>query len=110
MTKTRVREIASEPAFVEALLWNSSTIINDLLEVLTSPVVEETDDCYSPVIDFLSAHCTREMDWDRFDNPDFFFGESIRTEYRVFVTCPGDAVEHNCQHARKERVGGEVIG
>lgn len=112
MTDTDVSHLVREPSFIEASVWRSPHTLNPLLEVLASPVVEETDDCYAPVIDFLSAHCTRETDWGRFTNPNYFFGESIRTEYQVFTVCPGESVEHNCVHARSERVGqgGEVIG
>lgn len=106
--------ITNKPTFIEASLWRHPSVINDLFEVLISPVVEETDECYQPVLDFLSVHCTREVDWDREDSDDFFFGECIRTEYRVYAVCPGGSIEHNCACVRTERVeegrGGEFIG
>jgi hypothetical protein len=66
-------------------------------------LVEETDAAYAPVADFLADHCTKEINWDSFENPDFMFGECVYTEYRVFTQCPGDGIEHNCVNARKER-------
>jgi hypothetical protein len=101
--QTQKRTAVVEPIqhCLEAWLWQAPTIANDILEVLRSPMVETTDDWYSPISNFLTDRCSREINWDTKEDPDFFLGECIRTEYRIYPECPGERVEHNCAKMRR---------
>lgn len=107
MSQTTRLVIVSRPTFIKAELWHNPAIINDVLEVSHSPVVECTDECFTPVVDFLSARCSREYNWERFEDASYMFGERIQTEHTIYAACPGDSVEHNCVNARMERVDRE---
>lgn len=87
--------------FLEAIIWS------DLVEVRMSPLMEFTDALYAPVVHYFDSHCTRQLSREYGESDQFMFGRYTLTKHRVFIACPGEDVEHNCLHARRqeERAG-----
>jgi hypothetical protein len=92
-----------DPAFLAVRLWQGSeyeAADADTLEVYKSSLVDELDEVYEPVSEFLRDCCFRDDSAETVEDDQMLSDTADRRLVLVFRSCPGSAYSHCCRAGR----------
>ena len=72
------------------------------LNIYRSAIVRPDDAEYKPVAEILDNHCSMLSGQATIDDGSMMFGTAVQETYKVWQTCPGPEVQHDCTRSSVE--------